>query len=207
MATRGTYKVNGTLLYNHWDNYPSGTAYQLIKTIEKCNNLELFSVIRGMERIEPTNSIFDGRAEYYYEIDNYNKKISCYSIPYDKDTIVLISSNSFENWLNDNIKNNLESNDNPEDYTIIKLRDNYYCTLTQVREQIKFKYEQAKTMTDAGYIGNASSTFSDLFKLINKSGLNFDDIKKEYLETYAPMFVKSYGHETPDYFNSYVNNI
>lgn len=200
MATRGIYKVENVLLYNHWDNYPSGAANHFIEVIRKSGNLSLFSVIRGMDRTEPADSIFYGGAEYYYEIEK--DRISCYKLGKEK---VLISCNSIVNWINDNVREILEESDNVEDYTIVQLSENKYSTVSQVREDATKLYNKGKDCTDKGMMGNGSSCFSDAFRLFNKAGINFDELKNEFIEIYSPLFVKSYKHNDSTYFDSLVN--
>ena len=73
MATRGVYQIgdervlgyNNSLLYNHWDNYPSGTALQLAQVIKAHGKLDYFSVIRGMPKVETIDSIFRCGAEFF----------------------------------------------------------------------------------------------------------------------------------------------
>ena len=211
MATRGTYQVDkNQLLYNHWDNYPSGAASHFIDVIKKSHNLDFFSIIRGMD-VKPASSKFDGPAEFYYEIDNKAKKITCFSISYDSatdtDSIHYHSSGSFIDWINDNIKKALEPSDNVDDFTIVEIRQNYFCTITQAKEEINNTYLRAKDMTNKGHTGNGSSSFGELFKMINKTGLNFKHIKDEYLRIYSPYFVKEYNHNDSKYFDNLTESI
>lgn len=203
MATRGTYQIEGMLLYNHWDNYPSGTAYHFIEVIKKFGDLSLFSVIRGMDKIEKTGNIYDGRAEFHYKI--IDGKIGCYSIAFDKDKLVPHSSGDIAEWINNAIKPSLDDKDNIEDYMIIKMSSKRYTTLSQLRSYISSKFEHAKKITDCGSIGNGSHLFMELFQMIRKSGLSFDEMKKEYLNKYSPLFAESYKHDSTDHFDSYVN--
>lgn len=203
MATRGTYQIEGMLLYNHWDNYPSGTAYHFIKVIEKFGDLSLLSVIRGMESIEKAGNIYDGRAEFHYKIANGN--IECYSIPFDKDKLVPYSSGNIDEWINKSIKPSIDAKDNVEDYTVIKISANKYTTLSKLRSDISTKFEHAKSITDYGSIGNGSYSFLEVFRLIKKSGLPFEEMKQEYLSKYSPIFAESYKHDTTSHFDSYVN--
>ena len=46
MATRATYKIDGKLLYNHWDNYPSGAACHFLNVLSTQGDLSLKSFIK-----------------------------------------------------------------------------------------------------------------------------------------------------------------
>lgn len=203
MATRGTYQIEGMLLYNHWDNYPSGTAGHFIKVINAFGDLSLLSVIRGMDRIEKSVNIYDGRAEYHYKI--VGDKIECYSIPFDNDKLVPHSSGEIADWINNAVKSSLDDKDNVEDYTVIKLSPNRYITLSKLRQKITDKFDHAKHITDNGSIGNGSSLFSETFRMIKKSGLPFNELKNEYLSKYSKILADSYQHASTTYFDSYVD--
>lgn len=202
MATRGTYLIEGSLNYNHWDNYPSGAAHHLLKVAEKSGSFDLYSCIRGMEGLKKTGSIFNGRAEYYYEINN--DYIKCFAIPFDKDVTILQSEGNIHEWINENIKIDLEPEDNPDDYFLVKLSGRY-MTKTQAKNEIEKTLEWANDNLKKGWIGNASSCFSTAFKMANNAEINIDDIKKDYIDNIVPVLMKSYGHSNPTLFNSYIN--
>jgi hypothetical protein len=202
MATRGTYNVENTLLYNHWDNYPSGASCHFIEVIKKCGNLSLFSIIRGMERAEKATSKFDGPAEFHYDIKD--QKIICYSIAYDKDELIYHSSGTIEEWINDHFKvSNLEETDDINDYKIIKLADNRYNTVNGIFEEAKKCFDNGIRMTNSGHTGNGSSEFKrgfDLFKISTKDFKEYSDI---YKRIYVPFFVNAYNHNDDSHFLSY----
>lgn len=200
MATRGTYLINGSLNYNHWDNYPSGTAYHLFNSIKKTGGIKTYDFIRGIDKLEPTKSIYDGRAEYHYKIEG--DFINCYSIPMDKDTLVPVSSGNIIDWINDNLE--LEPTDKKDNYTLCKYSGTY-MTVAKAKKEIRKDFKFAEAWLLKGIIGNASSKFHDIFKSANKAGIKIDFLKNKYLKKYVPIFVKSYNHSSPDHFAGYVN--
>jgi hypothetical protein len=191
MATRGTYKVDGVLLYNHWDNYPSGARAQLSKVLEKYGNLDLFSVIRGMENIMPTKSVYDGPAEFHYVIENHYIKM--YDIQGDSE-LTLIDHGTIEDWINRGVKKN----------KFVQLGHSYYKQSTLYANGVK-NYKLAIETLDKGMVGNASSIFIEAFKLINASGKRGTRIKKEYLQKYSPILADAYKHSDTELFDSYIN--
>ena len=202
MATRGTYLIDGKLCYNHWDNYPSGAAAQLFNVLDKFGSLDLFSCIRGMDKLEPTKSKFDGRAEYHYVISG--EKIECYSIPFDKDILVYVSGGPIEKWIGDNLE--LDKDDKPEHYKVAKL-GNGYITGTAAKEKLLFYWNQGKKLYSIGHNGNATTYFSDFFRLANLMQFDVTAEKTEWLNELAPEFAKRYNHDSPaQVFNGYVDN-
>jgi hypothetical protein len=202
MSTRGTYNVENTLLYNHWDNYPSGASYHFIEVIKKCGNLSLFSIIRGMERVEKATSKFDGPADFHYEIKD--QRIICYSIAYDKDELTYRSSGSVEEWINDNFKySDLEETDDINDYIVVKLNDNRYNTVNGVFDEAKKCFDNGIRMTNSGHTGNGSSEFKRAFDLFRTSTKDFKGYSDIYNLIYVPFFVKAYNHNDDTLFLSY----
>jgi hypothetical protein len=213
MSTRGTYKIDGTLCYNHHDNYPSGAAFHMLKVINKCNSVDLFSCIRGMERLELTSSIYDGRAEYHYVIKG--GKIECYKVMDEKDDITYLSGGPVETWVTNELKlaakqyaargeTIYEEGEDERDITVINYRGRYY-TKRALENQAKQKFNWAKQAFERGHVGNSSNEFSEAFRLINTCGIDLNELKEEYLLNHADQFAESYGHKTPDYFRNYVN--
>src|SRR5690554_719773 len=196
MATRGTYKIDGKLLYNHWDNYPEGAAMHLHRIITKQSAIDFLSCVRGLESFELTNSIYDGRAEFHYVIDSASGSIEVYTIPFDVDTIILKGKYKIEDFINTYIEKSAKEHEKRgykffdegetlENTKIIKIAKNYYKTVKQIEIEVFQKFEKAKNLFDRGHKGNASFTFSEVFKLINKAGLKFDHLKDEYLKNYC----------------------
>lgn len=200
MATRGTYKVEGMLLYNHWDNYPEGTAMQLLEVIKKHGDLSLFSVIRGMEGMLRTGSIYDGPAEFHYVISG--KYIECYMIPDGKEKIVPVSRDTIDNWINSQLLGCLEDGDNPDDYRVMEVGNNHYMTISQIKEEATDKFNKAKDYIDRGHIGNGSSLFSEAFLMVNMANIDMPEMKDEYLTKYSPLLTQSYKHNDSEYFDS-----
>jgi hypothetical protein len=201
MATRGTYKVENTLLYNHWDNYPAGAANHFLEVIKKYGNLDLFSIIRGMERAEKGTNIYDGSAEFHYVIEK--EKITCYSIPCDKNELIHHSSGTIEQWINTAIKSCLEEGDDINDYTVVKISNNRYNTVNGTFEEAKKEFEEAVRMTNLGHTGNGSFQFKNAFKLFKLSTKNFKEYSEIYKRIYVPFFVKAYNHDNDSLFLSY----
>jgi hypothetical protein len=225
MSTRGTYKIDGVLCYNHHDNYPTGVAHHLLTVINKCNRVDLFSCIRGMERLELTNSIFGGPAEYHYVIKEGT--IKCYSIPLEKykDELIPHSGGTIEDWVTEYLfkskkqheaycKRNagqwgadkpfFDEGEDDRDITIINYRGSYYTKRALENEAIA-NFKRAKEMFVKGMIGNSSGEFQDIFRMINSAGLELNNMKEDYLSNYADVFAERYGHKTPDHFRGIVN--
>lgn len=203
MATRGTYQIDGNpMLYNHWDNYPSGTAVQLAEVIKSQGKLDYFSVIRGMPKTDPIESPFNCGAEFHYIIQG--GRIECYAIPYcenGENKLLLQSSDTIENWINANLE--LGAEDVPADWKIIKIHDGYFMTETQAKEKAQKDWEQAVHSFSKGWTGNASSAFHELFKFTRKAGIHFPEMLAEYVAKYSPAFAKAYGHADTSLFDSY----
>lgn len=203
MATRGTYQIDGNpMLYNHWDNYPSGTAVHLAEVIKAHGKLDYFSVIRGMPKTDPIDSPFNCGAEFHYVIKG--GRIECYAIPYcenGENKLLLQSSDTIENWLNANIE--LGAEDVPADWKILKIHNGYYMTETQAREKAKREWRHAVEAFEKGWTGNASSAFNSLFQFTRTAGIHFPEMLAEYISKYSPAFAKAYGHETTSLFDSY----
>lgn len=208
MATRGIYKVENQLLYNHWDNYPVGAAYHLSKVASTQHKFDLFSVIRGMSETSPANSIYNSGAEYYYEIFIKNDKyfINCYTIEIDRDAKKLHSSGELINWINsliiDDLKNDTEND--PNDYILVELHNNYFDTVNNCKKEILLKYDHAVECFKKGWIGNSSSAFSETFKIANRTKINIDQLKSEYLSIYSGAFAQAYKHSDRVYFDSVI---
>jgi hypothetical protein len=201
MSTRGTYKIDGMLLYNHHDNYPSGTAYHLIETIKTHKNLHLFSVIRSMTRAEKITHTNYGQ-DYHYDITE--NEIICYKYDID-DNKNLHSSDTIENWINKNIVKQLDETDDPNDYFVIKINNNYFDTKNNIFTEAKNHFENAIKMSDAKHIGNGSSEFKTAFDLFKLSTLDYSEYKEKYISQYVPLFVESYKHKSDTLFLSYCN--
>ena len=201
MATRGTYKIDGQILYNHHDNYPIGAAAHFIEVIKKYNNLDLFSIIRGMERISKASSKYDGGPEFHYEIKD--EQIFCYSVHPEKDALIYHSSGQIEEWINKQILKGLDETDDKNDYLIVKKSKNVFYTVNGLIKEAEEHFKSAITMTNNGQTGNGSSNFKtafDLFKLLN---VDFTKYANIYKRVYVPFFVDAYKHNGPDLFLSY----
>lgn len=205
MATRGMYTVGGKLLYNHWDNYPMGTANHLLEVIKVHHSLDLFSIIRGMPGICETESIYDGRAEFHYQIDN--DYIRCYKIPFEKDVIILLSEGPAAQWINEQFTGNFEDDDNQEDYTVIESSKGHYYTVTQMRERAQKAWDDGLRHLKSGGIGNSSSSFSDAFRLLKSAGLKDQEKYDKWINELAPLFAEKYEHATADMFIKYADGV
>lgn len=202
MSTRGSYKIEGITMYNHWDNYPSGAALMFFNTLKEYHNLNLFSFIRSNKSVELSHSLNKSGEEFSYEIKD--NKIFCYSIDMKTDKLIPHSSDYIDNWVNSMIKDILEKTDKLTDYQIIKCDYGYY-TESQIIEEAKKKYSGAVNYTESGSIGNGSSLFADCFKWCNFLPENFElnSLRKKYLSFWVPFFVTAYKHDNANIFNSY----
>jgi len=207
MATRGTYKLDGLshIMYNHWDNYPSGTANHLLEVAKKHHSFTWEHIVRGVSGMYATDSIYDGPAEYHYEISmNY---IKCYSISNDE-KLILHSEGKIHEWINKQIAEVLEETDNADDYTLIQRNNSFYYTISQIQEEVETHITNALNAQNKGWTGNASSNWHDALKLINlippyERG---EMIKSEWTDRVAQFYADKYKHDTPEYFLSYVNS-
>lgn len=217
MATRGTYKIDGKLLYNHWDNYPEGAAMHLHGIITKQNAVDFLSCVRGLESFDLSNSIYDGRAEYHYIIDSASGLIEVYTIPFEVDTIILKGKYKIEDFINTYIEKSAKEHEKRgyqffnegetlENTKIVKVSTNEYYTVAQIEKKVFQTFEKAKAEFAKNWIGNSSSSFGEAFKLMNKAGLKFQNLIDEYLKDYCDKFAKSYNHETNEYFANKINN-
>jgi hypothetical protein len=206
MATRGTYKIDGLskIMYNHWDNYPSGTAFHLLEVAKKFHSFDWISVIRGMENMNETSSKFDGPAEYYYEISK--SYVKCYQISYD-DNLILHSEGKIHEWINKNIQSNnaFKEIGNPSDYTLIEKHKDNFWTITQIQEEIEERVKYALNAQNNGWTGNASSAWHEALKMITQipSYPRGEMIREEWINRLAQFYADKYKHETPKYFLSY----
>jgi hypothetical protein len=214
MATRGTYNIDGMICYNHWDNYPTGAASHILGTIKKCGAIDLFSMVRGMDRLEKGQSIFDGPAEFHYKINSGTGILTAYKIRDDKDELVEFFEGPVEEFINDKMiearrlyeKRNekfFEEGETMEDYTVLKRFQNRYATAAMVRVEAEKRWVDGLKALENGWIGNSSSAFCDSLKLFAMVG-NYEDKKSEWLTVYSPLFAQKYNHETTKHFDSYI---
>lgn len=206
MATRGTYKIDGLykIMYNHWDNYPSGTAFHLLEVAKKFHSFDWISVIRGMQNMEEASTKFDGPAEYYYEISkNY---IKCYGISSDE-KLILHSEGKIHEWINRNIEssNAFKEIEKPNDYTLIEKHKDRFCTITQIQESIEERIIYALKAQNNGWTGNATSAWREALKMIAQipSYPRGETIREEWKNRLAQFYADQYNHKTPDHFLNY----
>lgn len=197
MATRGTYKVDNFLLYNHWDNYPSGAAAHLIGVIRDHGDLKPFSIIRSMP-VSETKSVFDGPAEFHYVIDK--DKILHYSI--SGETLKCLECSLIEDWLNSHILDILDDDDNPDDFKVIKVSEGRFITRSQAILRGNKTYDEAKQFFEKGAWGNSSSLFADAFKWFRLAEFDAPQID-EYLKEFSPKLAAQYRHADTSLFDSY----
>ena len=87
MSTRSQVKVicNGksVMLYHHWDGYPEGVGYCLLKILKKVENKRWVDeyinkmITRGNFEITFVNHC---DIEYYYELDFDKQQVNCMAI-------------------------------------------------------------------------------------------------------------------------------
>jgi hypothetical protein len=214
MATRGTYNIDGMICYNHHDNYPLGAAFHFLVTIRKTGSIDLFSMIRGMERLEKGQSVFDGPAEYHYKIDSKTGILTAYKILDDKDELVEFFKGPIEDFINDEMmkaKIRYEQRNEPffeegetmEDYTVFKEYKNRYATASMIRVKAEERWAYGVHALEKGWIGNSSGAFQDSLKLFALVG-NYEEKKTEWLNVLSPLFAEKYNHETTKHFDSYI---
>ena len=175
MATRGTYQVEGTVLYNHWDNYPQGAACHFLNILSTQGDFTLKSFIKCEERVNFSfaTSIYDGPAEYFYKLDkkeNGEIFVTVYPIIFDeKGNDKLGSSNTYEmsQFINDRFKKNFtepegEDKKEIEDSRVLKTGTTHirYITVKNARKKFLELMAQAQNQLLNGCKGNASFTYS-----------------------------------------------
>lgn len=223
MATRGSYKIDGQLTYNHHDNYPTGAAHHIHEVIKKQGAVDFFSMIRGMERLQPNNGK-PGKSgeEYYYEINSKSGEIKCYSVNLDSEELRLESFGLIEDWVNTKIEESkrlhakhypnesfLSEGETWEDCQVVRRSTgsngypSRFSTVAQARQEAESKWKMGVDALSKGWIGNSSSYFQESLKLFGMVG-NYEDKKTEWLTIYSPLFAEKYNHETTKYFDSYI---
>jgi hypothetical protein len=177
MATRGTYQVDGKLLYNHWDNYPQGAACHFLDILKTQGNLSLKSFMKCDERVnfEFTNSIFDGPAEYFYKLDKKDNGeifVTVYNIILDeRGSDKLGSSTIYEmsNFINDRFKKNFtepngEDKKEIEDSRVLRLESISgkisYITVKNAHGEFQRLMQEAQRNLLSGGVGNARYSYS-----------------------------------------------
>jgi len=211
MATRGTYKVDGKLLYNHWDNYPSGAARHFLNILKTQGSLSLKSFLKCDEgcNFDFTNSIFDGPAEWHYVIEDEGKGsygVEVYKIIMDesgKDKKVFKNYYELQDFININFPQNFtepmgEDRNEIEENVVVKVVSKYsnnvrYSTRKDLEKELQIKLNTAQMQLLNGHTGNASYTYSEASQLM--VALEKDILIKSYNKNIAPMLFKAYGHE------------
>ena len=207
MSTRGTYLIEGKLLYNHCDNYPAGAAYHFANVLEQYGHIDYVSMIRtgaGKRQygpdFKPTSSIYDGPAEYHYKITKSDGKtfVEANKIPMDteKDSLVFMYKMELHEFINTNLSaEDLKEIGGP----VLPIRGKYashtnYFTTPAAKEKLNFELMQGMgSLLYHGGVGNASSNFGAAGDIAQALGL--DKACQNWNKYFAPIFKKSYGHD------------
>lgn len=174
MATRGTYKIDGKLLYSHWDNYPSGAACHFLNVLSTQGDLSLKSFIKCDKDVNFSfaDSIFDGPAEFHYQLEKVDGEIivKVYQIIMDeKGRDKLGSSNTYElsDFINTLYKKNFSEPDGEDKETIEQNRvlkiqgfNVTYTTVKGAKEEFNKLMQEAQKHLLNGFTGNARSSYS-----------------------------------------------
>ena len=175
MATRGTYQVEGTVLYNHYDNYPQGAACHFLNILSTQGDFTLNSFIKCEKRVNFSfaTSIYDGPAEYFYKLDKKESGeifVTVYPIIFDeKGNDKLGSSYTYEmsDFINERFKKNFaepegEGKKEIEDSRVLKTGTTHirYITVKNAHKEFQRLMAQAQNQLLNGCKGNASFTYS-----------------------------------------------
>lgn len=207
MSTRGTYKIEGKILYHHYDNYPSGAANHLLNVLNDRGAISLLDLLKCENNVNFSfaNSIFDGPAEYHYIIKKDNNGsifVECKKIDLEDNLINLytLELNEFINTYYPKcyIEPTYYEQQEIKDNEVLKITSKYskhvsYTTVKTLRKKVEKQSIEALRMLLCGATGNASSSFSELGTYLKA----LQDEKKieNYNKHIAPMLYKAYGYE------------
>jgi hypothetical protein len=208
MSTRGTYRVEEKLLYNHFDNYPAGAAMHFLKVVEQGKALNYVNLIRNTEScdFQPAQSIFDGPAEFHYKIKVKDGKtmIETNKIKYESDDFIYVDDVELDVFINRELKKHCDNEKEYKENEVLKISHKYAnCTSYGTR---KYFTEKRNKMFDSamamlmihGGVGNASGEMHEVGELTTV--LNDARFAENYNKFIAPIFQKAYDHKTADYF-------
>ena len=203
MATRGTYRVEDKVLYNHWDNYPQGAAVHFLNILKTQGNFSLKSFLKCDEGVNFgfANSIFDGPAEYFYEINRQsNGEIYvgvCDVVGNYKDGYDLSLRKVYEmsDFINDRFKKNFtdpsgeDANEIEQNRVLRYLVNPYservgYITVKMARERVKSLMKKIGHLILTGNRVAISSALEDIESML----IALDDEKA--METFKKLFNK-----------------
>lgn len=212
MATRGTYKIENTILYNHWDNYPAGAANHFLNVLKDRGSLTLLDMLKCNEQVnfQFATSIFDGPAEYHYKIKQRDKGeifITWYSIT-TNDQLILIDELELNEFINTNFPKcytdpTYKEQQEIKNNEVFKLVSEYskrvsYKTREQLEKTVNNKLSQGFNYLLNGHTGNGSSCLDEVATAIK--ALKDSTRIENYNKHIAPMLQKAYRHDKPDVF-------
>jgi hypothetical protein len=206
MSTRGTYMIEGKLLYNHSDNYPSGAAWHLFQVLEQHGTIDFVSMIRtnnGHRQygpdFKPTGSIYDGPAEYHYVITKPDGKIfvEVYKIPYDSKGLQFVEKLELHEFINSNLDEEDIKEAGGKVLAIkgqFKSYTNYFPTM-QAKKMLQNEINNGFWMLlSHGGIGNASGNFSEAGAIAE--ALDQKNLINNFNKYIAPIFKAAYNHDS-----------
>lgn len=223
MATRGSYRVEGKMMYNHWDNYPAGAASHLQKVITEKHTLKWIDFVKctaeGLNFEPMEGRPGDMGEEYFYKITKEKGMyfVEWSSIGWETNELVFLGKKEVSDFINDEFKKELkqdritqtEYNENK----IVKYPNKWsksvsYYSYKYLQEYTEKKFNLAMRWLLKGMVGNASS---DL-QWCAQSWLLLGDTKmlEGYNKMIAPYLAQCYKHNTPDHFTvseEIINNL
>lgn len=211
MSTRGIYKIEGVQIYIHHDNYPSGAAVRFAETLRRNGgNISAFEFVRANERAELFKGKIPSDVEFIYEVKD--GKIYCYRWEGQYDLgyeAIPHSSGEIHEWINENIKPCLEESDDVNDYTFMKIVNEYgeklprFFSISYLKSEVVRKFNQGLSQFSAGMAGNSSSSFSDAgrYARLIEGDSDIDRYREQYLKVWSPLFAQRYGHKDTETFD------
>lgn len=170
MATRGIYIIDGLVIYNHWDNYPSGAAkffYDALSSPNKKGGF-LAQFIRTCAEAEPQPKdnarkspdklMMSWGAEYLYEVTDDGQQVKVYSNPLaDWGNVRMIGECSMRQFIESNRKS---ITNNPDEKLFASIPNEYGGSSTTITREYALLYFKEPKEGDS--VGSPNSNFAYL---------------------------------------------